>query len=104
MRQDLIPKAQSFKHLLNFSTREKNCQLFLNFLKDFIQAKPMRLSLKEFSSHIFKWESIVVLLFHMISILLVMLIGKTIGQYEINWLGVLNRSISCYIFVGITEE
>lgn len=63
-----------------------------------------RQQIKEFSGNIFNFESLIILLCNMIFVLFVMLVGRTIGQYEINWLGVLNRSIYCYIFVGITEE
>lgn len=61
-------------------------------------------SLKEFSSNIFNRESLIVLLVNVIFILFVMLVGKTIGEYEINWVGVLNRCIYCYVFVALTEE
>ena len=60
--------------------------------------------IKEFSSKIFNRESLVVLLCNAVFILFVIIIGKTIGKYEINWIGVLNRSIFCYIFVALTEE
>ncbi len=60
--------------------------------------------LKEFSSNIFNRESMIVLSVNVIFILFVMLVGKTIGQYDINWIGVLNRSIYCYVFVALVEE
>lgn len=60
--------------------------------------------LKEFSRNIFNHESLIVLLVNVIFISFVMLVGKTIGQYEVNWIGVLNRSIHCYVFIAFTEE
>lgn len=63
-----------------------------------------RQPLKEFSSNIFNRESMIVLLVNVTFLLFVMLVGKTIGQYDINWIGVLNRSIYCYVFVALAEE
>lgn len=63
-----------------------------------------RQRLKEFSTNILNLESLIVLLVNVIFILFVAIVGKTIGQYDINWIAVLNRSLYCYIYVGITEE
>lgn len=60
--------------------------------------------LRAFSSSIINSESIIVLLINMVFILFVIIVGKMIGRYEINWIGVLNRSLFCYVFVGISEE
>lgn len=60
--------------------------------------------LKEFSSCIFDCESIIVLLINIIFILFVIFVSKTLGGYEINWSGVLNRSLYFYVFVAVTEE
>lgn len=63
-----------------------------------------RQRVKEFSSNIFNRESLILLLINVVFILFVIIIGKTIGGYEINWIGVLCSSIFYYVFVGITEE
>lgn len=63
-----------------------------------------RQRVKEFSSNIFNRESLILLLINVVFILFVIIIGKTIGGYEINWTGVLCSSIFHYVFVGITEE
>ena len=63
-----------------------------------------RQRVNEFSSNIFNRESLILLLIKVVFILFVIIIGKTIGGYEINWIGVLCSSIFYYVFVGITEE
>lgn len=63
-----------------------------------------RQSVKEFSCNIFNRESLILLLINVVFVLFVIIIGKTIGGYEINWIGVLCSSIFHYVFVGITEE
>jgi membrane protease YdiL (CAAX protease family) len=63
-----------------------------------------RQRVKEFSSNIFNRESLILLLVNVVFILFIIIIGKTIGGYEINWIGVLCSSIFHYVFVGITEE
>ena len=63
-----------------------------------------RQRVKEFSSYIFNRESLILLLINVVFILFAIIIGKTIGGYEINWIGVLCSSIFHYVFVGITEE
>lgn len=63
-----------------------------------------RQRVKEFSSNIFNRESLILLLINVVFILFVIIVGKTIGGYEINWIGVLCSGIFHYIFVGITEE
>lgn len=59
---------------------------------------------REFSNNIFNRESLSVLLSTVIFILFVIIIGKTIGEYEINLRAVIHHSVFCYIFVGVTEE
>ena len=63
-----------------------------------------RQKVKEFSGSILNRESLIVLLINLVFILSVTFIGKAIGGYEINWIGVLCSGIFHYIFVGITEE
>ena len=63
-----------------------------------------RQRVKEFSSNIFNRESLILLLTNVVFIVFVIIIGKTIGGYEINWIGVLCSGIFYYVFVGITEE
>ncbi len=63
-----------------------------------------RQRIKEFSGNIFNLESPILLLINAVFILFVIITGKTIGGYEINWIGVLHSSIFHYVFVGITEE
>ena len=63
-----------------------------------------RQKVKEFSSSILNCESLILLLINVVFILSVIIIGKIIGGYEINWIGVLCSGIFHYIFVGITEE
>ena len=63
-----------------------------------------RQKVKEFSGSIFNRESLILLLINLVFILSVIIIGKTIGGYEINWIGVLCSGIFHYVFVGITEE
>lgn len=63
-----------------------------------------RQPLKEFSRNIFTRESWIVLLVNVVFVIFIMLVGKAIGQYEINWTGVLNRCIHCYVFVAFMEE
>ena len=63
-----------------------------------------RQRVNEFSSNIFNRESLILLLINVMFIVFVIIIGKTIGGYEINWIGVLCSSIFHYVFVGITEE
>lgn len=63
-----------------------------------------RQRVKEFSSNIFNRESLILLLINVVFILFVIIVGRTIGGYEINWIGVLCSGIFHYIFVGITEE
>lgn len=63
-----------------------------------------RQSVKTFSSNIFNRESLILLLINVAFILFAIIVGKTIGGYEINWVGVLCSAIFHYIFVGITEE
>lgn len=60
--------------------------------------------LRAFSNNIFNFESLIILLTNVSFIFFVMFVGKTIGQYEINWIGVLNRGLFCYVFVAFTEE
>lgn len=59
---------------------------------------------EEFSSNIFNRESLILLLTNAVFVFFIIIIGKTIGGYEINWIGVLCASIFNYVFVGITEE
>lgn len=61
-------------------------------------------TLREFSKNVINFESLIVLLINVTFIFFVLLVGKTIGEYEINWVGVLNRSLFCYVFVAFTEE
>lgn len=61
-------------------------------------------TLREFSKNIFNFESLIILLVNVSFIFFVMFVGKAIGQYEINWIGVLNCSLFCYVFVAFTEE
>lgn len=63
-----------------------------------------RQKVREFSSNILNRESLILLLINVVFILSVTIIGKTIGGYEINWIGVLCSGIFHYVFVGITEE
>lgn len=63
-----------------------------------------RQALNEFSNNIFNVESLAVLVVNIIFILSITQIGAIIGDYEVNWIGVINRSIFCCIFVGVTEE
>ena len=63
-----------------------------------------RQKVKEFSCNIFNRESLILLLINVVFVLFIITIGKTIGKYEINWIGVLCTSIFNYVFVGITEE
>lgn len=63
-----------------------------------------RQKVKEFSSNIFNRESLILLLINAAFVLFIIIVGKTIGGYEINWIGVLYSSIFHYVFVGITEE
>ena len=63
-----------------------------------------RQKVKEFSGSIFNRESLILLLISLVFILSVTIIGKTIGGYEINWIGVLCSGVFHYVFVGITEE
>lgn len=63
-----------------------------------------RQKVKEFSNSIFNRESLILLLINVVFIVSVTIIGKTVGGYEINWIGVLCSSIFHYVFVGITEE
>jgi membrane protease YdiL (CAAX protease family) len=60
--------------------------------------------LNEFSNNIFNVESLVVFVVNIIFVLSITQIGALTGNYEINWVGVINRSIYCCVFVGITEE
>lgn len=61
-------------------------------------------SLKEFSDNILTLESLIFLLANVIFVLGITQIGAFIGDYEVNWVGVMNRSIYCLVFVGIAEE
>jgi membrane protease YdiL (CAAX protease family) len=63
-----------------------------------------RQALNEFSNNIFNVESLVVFVVNIIFVFSITQIGAFIGNYEVNWVGVINRSIFCCIFVGITEE
>lgn len=63
-----------------------------------------RQSVTEFSSNIFNCESLLLLLSNVVFISFVIIIGKTIGGYEINWIGVFCSVVFHYVFVGITEE
>lgn len=63
-----------------------------------------RQRVKAFSCNIFNRESLILLLINAAFVFFVMIAGKTIGGYEINWLGVLSNGIYHYLFVGITEE
>lgn len=59
---------------------------------------------KEFSCKILNWESLVLLSINVVFVLFIILVGKTIGRYEVNWIGVLCSGVYHYVFVGITEE
>lgn len=63
-----------------------------------------RQSVKEFSCNIFNCESLILLSINVVFMAFVIIVGKTIGGYEINWIGVLCSGIFHYVFVGITEE
>jgi membrane protease YdiL (CAAX protease family) len=63
-----------------------------------------RQALNEFSNNIFNIESLVVFVVNIIFVLGITQIGALVGNYEINWVGVINRGIYCCVFVGITEE
>lgn len=60
--------------------------------------------LRDFSNNIITRESLIILLFNASFVFFVTFVGKTIGQYEINWIGLLNCSMFCYLFVAVTEE
>ena len=61
-------------------------------------------SFREFSSNIFNRESGIVLMINVVYALLVLEIGSFLGDYEINWAGVVYQSIFCIGCVGLTEE
>ena len=63
-----------------------------------------RQSLKEFSHNIFSLESLILLLANVIFILGITQIGAFVGDYEVNYIGVINKGIYCLLFVGIAEE
>ncbi|MCC8183036.1 MAG: CPBP family intramembrane metalloprotease [Clostridiales bacterium] len=63
-----------------------------------------RQSIREFSGNIFSRESGIVLTINVVYALLVLEIGSLLGNYEINWAGVVYQSILCLICVGFTEE
>lgn len=63
-----------------------------------------RQRVKEFSCYFFNRESLILLLINVLFVLFVIIIGKIIGDYGINWIGVLCSCIFHYVFVGITEE
>lgn len=63
-----------------------------------------RQALNEFSDNVFNVESFAVFVVNIIFVLIITQMGSIIGDYEVNWVGVINRSIFCCIFVGITEE
>lgn len=59
---------------------------------------------KEFSDNIRNRESLIVFFANIVFVLTVTKIGAIIGNYEINWYGVIYQCVYCLIFVGITEE
>lgn len=63
-----------------------------------------RQPLSEFSDNIFDVESLVIFAVNVIVVFSITQIGALINDYEVNWIGVINRSIYCVIFVGVTEE
>ncbi len=63
-----------------------------------------RQALNEFSNNVFNVESLAVFVVNIIFVLSITQIGAIIGDYEVNWIGVINRSIFCCIFIGVTEE
>lgn len=63
-----------------------------------------RQAFNEFSNNVFHVESLAVFVVNIIFVLSITQTGAVIGGYEVNWIGVINRSIFCCIFVGVTEE
>ena len=61
-------------------------------------------SFKEFSGNILNPESLMLLIVNILFVVGITQIGAFVGEYEVNWIGVLNRSVYCLIFIGITEE